>query len=250
MVMIRGMIGCAVLLLALVAAAAPVPVRAENLSAADRTAIETVVHDYLLAHPEVIAEAITVLRAREQEAESTNRRQALVTHREQLLRSPQSPVAGNPQGDVTMVEFFDYACGYCKAVQPQVEALIAGDAKLRVVYKEFPILGEGSRLAARAALAARAQGKYVEFHNALMNARGGISEDSLLRVARSVGLDGERLQRDMKAPAVEDEIAANLKLAEALAINGTPGFVIGDQLVPGAVDLETLRKLVAAARHG
>jgi protein-disulfide isomerase len=148
-----------------------------------------------------------------------------------------------------LVEFFDYNCPYCRRVAPTVVELEEADPDLRLVYKEFPILGPSSQLAARAALASRRQGKYVPFHNALMQATEQVAEETVMETARAVGLDTERLDQDMRDPAIEDAIARNLQLANALGITGTPSFVIGHEVVPGAVDLRTLQSLIARARR-
>ncbi|HZH26293.1 MAG TPA: DsbA family protein [Azospirillaceae bacterium] len=215
---------------------------------ANRAEIERIVREYILANPEIIMEAVEILRERQAKAEQDQARRALAERRTEILNDPNAPVAGNPQGDVTLVEFFDYQCGYCKSVHPTVKDLVAGDGRIRRVYKEFPILGPASVVASRAALAARNQGKYLEMHDALMEARGQMDEALVMRIARSVGLDVERLKRDMQAPDIEQHIQANRALATALGIQGTPAFIIGDQLVPGAADLATLRGLVRQAR--
>ncbi|MBP2230722.1 protein-disulfide isomerase [Azospirillum agricola] len=215
---------------------------------AQRTAIETVVRDYLMKNPEIILQAVEALQQREKLAEAERAKKALADNQKALTRNPADPVAGNPQGDVTVVEFFDYQCGYCKAVQADTERLIKDDPKLRFVFKELPILGPASVIASKAALAARAQGKYLEFHNALMAQRGQLDEDVVLRLAKSVGLDTDRLKKDMESREVLSVIAANQALAEQLGIRGTPGFVFGDELVPGAIKLDDMKRLVAAAR--
>ena len=143
---------------------------------------------------------------------------------QEIFDDPATPVGGNPQGDVTIVEFFDYRCPYCKQVQPSLETLLDQDPKLRFVYKEMPVLGPSSVVAAHAALAARLQGKYDAFHNAMMAAKGQITDEVVYHVAGSVGLDVERLKRDMASPEVDQAVKANLALAEALDIRGTPGF--------------------------
>jgi protein-disulfide isomerase len=159
-------------------------------------------------------------------------------------------VQGNPKGDVTIVEFFDYRCPYCKEIEPVLDALLLEDRKLRIVYKEFPILGPPSVFASRTALAAKKQGKYAAFHRAMMAAKGNISDETVLKVAASVGLDTEKIKADMGAPEIDRVLKANYELAEALQIQGTPGIIIGDTLIPGAVDIATLRKDIAAARKG
>ncbi|MDP2332683.1 MAG: DsbA family protein [Reyranella sp.] len=207
------------------------------------------VRDYLLEHPEVIMEAVGKLEARNRTAEESEAQAALKAQADEVFRDPANPVGGNPAGDVTMVEFFDYNCPYCRKVMGPMRETIAGDPKLRVVYKEFPILGPNSVLAAKAALAAHLQGRYVAFHEALMQAKGVADEASALRVAAEIGLDVERLKVDMADAAIQSAIDRNLRLAQALRISGTPGFVIGDQILRGATDAATLRRLVDKARN-
>ncbi len=167
----------------------------------------------------------------------------------EIYDDPSSPVGGNPRGDVTIVEFFDYRCPYCKQTQPMIETMLKEDSKLRIVYKEFPILGPESVYASRVALAARMQGKYVAFHQAMMNTKGKITEDVILKVAASVGTDIARARKDMDAPEIAAVIGKNLTLADALDVEGTPAFIVGDKVIPGALDLDELKRLVADARH-
>lgn len=225
------------------------PAAAHAMDAAERQAIEGVVRDYLLKNPEVILQAVEGLRAREKAEESARAKQALVENHDALYKNPNSPVGGNPKGDVTVVEFFDYQCGYCKAVHADVNRLVTDDGKLRLVYKEFPILGPGSLIGSKAALAARAQGKYIEMHNALMEHRGQIDDALVMRLARSLGLDADRLKADMDSDAVRTVIADNQRIAEQLGITGTPGFIFGEELVPGAIKLEQMKQLVSQARR-
>ncbi len=219
-----------------------------SFSGAQKSEIERLVHDYLVKNPEVLVEAMTELRARQQLAEKDDLRKALAEHHAALFNDPQTPVVGNPRGDVTVIEFFDYSCPYCKSVEDNLKALLNGDDKVRLVLKEFPVLGPGSMLAAKAALASRGQGKYPAFHEALLTNRGQFSEESVMRVALSVGLDTARLKSDMETPAVEAALTANNALAEALNIRGTPAFVIGDQLYPGVMDLKAMKQAIAEAR--
>jgi len=156
-------------------------------------------------------------------------------------------VGGNPKGDITVVEFFDYNCGYCKRVAPTVSAVLNNDPNVRIVYKEFAILGPQSLVAARAALAAKRQGKYHEFHDAMMSAEQA-DGDSVTATARALGLDYEKLVKDMEDPKITEQLERNYRLATALGINGTPAFVIGDRLVPGAVDETTMMEIIAAER--
>jgi protein-disulfide isomerase len=157
-------------------------------------------------------------------------------------------VAGNASGDVTVVEFFDYACSHCKNIEPTVKQLLTEDRKIRLVYKEYPILGPASIVAARAALAARAQDKYLPFHDALMVLEEPLTEATIFRVANQIGLDVDRLKTDMAAPAIAEAIERNYALGQALGINGTPAFVIGDDVAPGAVPLARLKQFVTRAR--
>ena len=207
------------------------------------------VRDYLLKNPEVLLEAMQVLQERQRAAEAEAVRNAIATRRDEILNDPAAPVGGNEAGDVTLVEFFDYNCPYCRRVAPTVARLEEADSGLRIVYKEYPILGPGSQFAARAALASREQGKYFPFHKAIMQADGNVAEETVMAIAREVGLDTEQLRADMQDPAIDAAIARNQQLAGALGIDGTPAFVIGDRVVPGAVDLATLQGLVARARQ-
>ena len=165
-----------------------------------------------------------------------------------MEQDPNAPVLGNPDGDVTVVEFFDYNCPYCRRAMPQVQGLLDGDPNVRLVYREWPILGDGSVFAAKAALAARNQGKYEEFHWAMMGMSGRAEEASVLRIAKEVGLDIGQLRRDMEAPEVQEHIASSMRLTQALGFNGTPSFVIGDALVPGFVEQSELEIYVSDAR--
>ena len=240
----------ALALIAALAALSPAVVPAQTVDETQRKAIEGVVRDYLMKNPEVILDAIEALQQREKTAEAERARKALADNKAALFQNPADPAIGNALGDVTVVEFFDYQCGYCKAVMADTLRLVKEDPKLRFVFKEFPILGPASVVAARAALAAKAQGKYLEVHNALMGHRGQLDEDTIYRLAKSAGADVEKLKKDMDSPEVMKVIATNQQLAEQLGIRGTPGFVIGDALVPGAIKLDEMKRLVEAARKG
>lgn len=210
--------------------------------------IEQIIRDYLRDNPQVIIEAIETWRAQQRKAQENKAKLALTVERPQIYESPGSPVAGNLKGDVTVVEFFDYQCGYCKRVMPGFIKTVEQDGNVRVVFKEFPILGPASRAAAEAALASRGQGKYFEYHRALMALKTAVNEKSIMAVAKSVGLDVARLKKDMQSSAVQDEINKNLELATRLGIRGTPAFIIGERLVPGAIDVNTMKSLIARAR--
>ena len=179
-------------------------------------------------------------------------RESLASHPESLFDDPASPVGGNPNGDVTLVGFFDYHCAACKSMLKAVMTVLDDDSGVRMVFKEFPILSRESVVAARAALAANEQdpGKYLVFHNALMSSRGLLTEQRILAIARDVGLDPERLKTAMSAPEIVQAIKRNWALADELRIRGTPAFVIGDKVIPGAVNPKTLKRFIAEARTG
>jgi len=214
----------------------------------DREAVEKIVRDYLVRHPEVVVEALEAYKRQAQERERLAAEKAVRERADEIFRDPASPVGGNPNGDVVVVEFFDYRCGVCKSVHPLVAELIRTDPGIKRIYKEWPILGPESIVAARAALASRTQGKYLQFHDALMAAKGALDEAAVMALARKVGIDTERLRRDMKAPEIEAAIRKNFALADALHLSGTPSFLIGNTLLRGARDLDTMRALVARAR--
>ena len=236
---------------ALVAAAPFGASRAAETTTAppQRQQIEAVIHDYLLQHPDVL---IAALRSAEDKLNRDNdakASQTVVLHRQEIYDNPTTPVAGNPQGSATIVEFFDYRCPYCKQVQPALQALLDQDHKLRFIYKEMPVLGPASVLAARAALAARRQGKYEAFHAAMMGTKGQISADTVDKIAEAVDLDVNWLKQDMASPEFLQTLKANVALAHALNIHGTPGFIIGNHIVAGAaLNLDVLKNMIAAAR--
>jgi protein-disulfide isomerase len=229
-------------------AATPLARAADAVTPAQKSAFEQIIHDYILQHPEVVIEALQSAEDKMKAQGEERARAAVVERRQELLEDPTAPVAGNPKGDVTIVEFFDYRCPYCKQVEPALEALLKEDRQLRIVYKGLPILGKDSVYATRAALAARKQAKYDKFHAAMMAAKGQIDEKIILQVAASTGLDVERLKSDMNASEIDDVIKRNYDLAQALDIHGTPAFVIGGELVPGAIDIATMKQKIAAAR--
>lgn len=221
-----------------------------TLTAPDREATREIIREYLLERPEVLEDAMMALRARRQEEKRARTQAAIADNRTALLSHDLSPVSGNPDGDVTLVEFFDYACGYCKRSLSVMINLLDSDPQLRVVWKELPVLGPMSRIAARASMAAARQGRYLEFHKAVMGTRDGLSEESMLATAELVGLDLNRLQQDMADPAIEAYLDETNELARKLGIEGTPAFLIGDTLVPGAVGEGRLKQLIAEARSG
>ena len=188
------------------------------------------------------AAGLRLTRPEERQRETLKAQQAILT------QDPDSPVIGNPDGDVVVVEFFDYRCGYCKKVVNDLRQVVESDGNIRLVMKEFPILGPESQLAARAALASAKQGRYEEFHFALMTARGQINEASIMAIAEDSGLDIDRLKQDMEGEEIDALLQKNFELAQSLGIRGTPAFVIGDELYPGALDLQSLKALITKAR--
>jgi protein-disulfide isomerase len=227
------------------------PARADDaLSAAQKAAVDQAIHDYLMNHPDVLMDALKSAQQKSDAQAAAQSQRMIVERRKDLLEDSDDLVEGNPKGDVTIVEFFDYRCPYCKQVEPSLDALLKEDPKLRIVYKEFPVLGEASTFATHVALAARQQGKYAAFHRAMMATKGDIGDEVVLKVAASVGLDVDRIKTDMAAPAIDRIIDTNFALADALDIEGTPAIIVGDKLIPGATDIDTLRKDIAAARKG
>jgi len=220
----------------------------QNETLTDQAKTEQIIHDYLLAHPEVIVEAIAKYQAQQEKATAEKQARALIDRREELTRAPDSPVLGNPNGNVTIVEFFDYRCPYCKSVAAFID-MFEKDGNVRLVLKEFPILGPDSEFAAKAALAARKQDKYRDFHLAMMNFKGKMTSEDVRQLAAKVGIDVARLEQDMQDPAIVDTINRNYELAQALGIKGTPAFVIGDQLIPGVISAEDMQKRIAAVRN-
>ena len=214
----------------------------------DKAALGKSIREYLIANPEVLVEAMQELERKQDSQRDSAAQKAISENQNELLRDPDSPVAGNPSGDVTVVEFSDYQCPYCKRAHNAVKSVVAADGKVKIIFKDLPILGEPSRIAALAALASRAQGKHLAFHNALMEYNGKIDRDKIMEIAASVGLDVAKLQKDMEDPKLKQVIERNLALASALGVRGTPAFVIGNQFVPGAVDADALKQLIADAR--
>lgn len=251
---ILSFIACAIMLAAFTSSA-QAQSGSQPLTPQQAEAVKKLVRETLRENPELILEAVEILREKQQaeaeaerkEAES-HRKQAIVENRKQLLEDQAAPIAGNPKGDVTVVEFFDYNCPYCKQVLPTLQNAIKADPKLKVVFKEYPILTQTSLTAAKAALAAHQQKKYMPFHEGLMKHKGPLEDADIFRIAKEVGLNVDRLKKDMESSAVSSALERNRKLGRALVIDGTPAFVIGDMVAPGAVDEDTLMQMIAEAR--
>lgn len=244
---LRGAIAAAALLAGLSAASAQT---APAFSPEQKSAIEGIVRDYLLKNPEVMVEVMGELERRQTAAQKQAQESALKTAQETLYASPHDIVLGNPKGDVTLVEFFDYNCGYCKRAAEDVQALIKADPKLKVVIKDFPVLGPGSVEAARVAVAAKPLlgAKAGEFHLKLLGTRGPIDGARALAVARDLGADAAKLRAAMESPEVSQVIAQTVELGDKLSLTGTPAWIIGDNVIFGAVGEERLRDAVKNVR--
>jgi protein-disulfide isomerase len=205
-----------------------------SFSAEQRRDFEALIKDYLLRNPEVMIEVQTALEAKMEKVNAEKMAVSLKENAKEIFQSPTAPVAGNPKGDVTIVEFFDYNCGYCKKALPDLASVMQSDKNVRVVLKEFPILSKGSEETAKVALAAKMQGKYWDFHLAMLNTQGQANEASALKVAEKVGLDMARLKKDVGSAEVKKEIDDTRALAQRMGISGTPHFLVGDKVVAGA----------------
>ncbi len=221
----------------------------EGLTPEQKQAVEGVVREYLLSHPEIVRDALIELQRRQEETEQAARQGAIAELHDYVATMPADFTKGDSKAETAVIEFFDYRCPYCKTVTTRLDQVIKEDGGVRVVLIEFPILGEDSLFASRAAIASRAQGKYMAFHNAMMNYRGNLGQDTVLKVAEDVGIDVEKLETDMQAPEVEALIRQHHKFAEKLGVTGTPAFVIGQEMVPGAIDIDTLRAKIERARQ-
>jgi len=241
-------------LFALAIFGASMPASADSFSNAQRSDIEAIVKNYLVTHPEVLEEAMTEFAKRQSAADAQKHEAAVAEHADAIFNSPRQVVLGNKDGDVTFVEFFDYNCGYCKRAMADMLSLMKSDPKLKVVLKEFPVLGKGSVEAAQVAVAVRMQDptgkKYLDFHQKLLGSRGPADQAHALAAAKEAGLDVAKIEKDMTSPEVRATLEESLKLAEAMGMNGTPSYVIGKQIIVGAAGLEGLKEKIAIARCG
>ncbi len=244
----RGLFACCAVLALLLAGIAPAPALADGFTPQQRAEIVEVVRAALKADPSILRDAVTALQDDEARAQQAAARTAIPALADTLIRSPGDPFEGNPQGDVTVVEFTDVRCPYCRRMLPIMAELVQRDHNVRVVLKDIPILGPGSVMGTKALLAAQKQNSYLKLRDAIMTGPAEITAASLRSAAAKLGLDWERLQKDMADPATQQRINANLELASKLDIRGTPAFVIGTRMLPGAVGLEELQEAVAAAR--
>ncbi|MGB4100980.1 MAG: DsbA family protein [Alphaproteobacteria bacterium] len=219
------------------------------LTSAQQDEVKGIIKKYLVEeNPDVIRKAVQALQQREQVQQMRSVADAVEKNKSKIYDNPSMPVLGNPKGDVTIVEFFDYQCGYCKMAHNTVKDALEKDKNLRYVAVEFPILGDASLLASRAALASVKQGKYEKFHDALMSNRGAMDEAAIMTMAKKVGMDADQLKKDMQTPQIETMINDNRALGQELEVRGTPLFIIGDDIRPGAMNLEDLQKAVENVR--
>jgi len=222
------------------------------ISPSDKPEIEKIIREYLLANPEVLRDAMMELQRREAEAESKERAAAVKKNEKLIFESPRGVVVGNRQGDVTVVEFFDYNCGYCKRALEDMMTLMKDDPKIKFVLKEFPVLGPGSIEAAQVAVAVRMQDKdgkkYLDFHQRLLANRGQVDGARARAAAKEAGADMTQLERDLKSDEIKATLVESHQLADALGINGTPSYIIGGDVVPGAVGADKLRSHIASVR--
>jgi protein-disulfide isomerase len=214
-------------------APAPAPV-AKDFTGEQRKEIEKIVKNYLITNPEIFLEAQTALEAKMEKEQAEKLKVAIAENAKEIYRDPLADLAGNPNGDITVVEFFDYNCGYCKRGLHEVIKLVEKDPNVRVVFKELPILSKGSEEASRIAIAAGKQGKYWDVHRAMLETKGALNEATGLAIATKLGLDIEKLKKDMASPEVEAEIKKSEALAKKMGVNGTPHFLVGDRAIPGA----------------
>jgi protein-disulfide isomerase len=242
---------CVLVILGMVlSSCATTATESKDPSALPQNVTDAAIERYIRNHPEVIVQSLQAMEAKREAEQNERQKSALKTKQQDLLHDPASPVSGNLKGEITLVEFYDYRCSYCKRAASAVTELQKVDPRVRVVYKDFPILGEPSELAAKAALASQAQGKHQVFHEALLASEGDMTKKKILKIAIAVGLNPKRLEAEMANPKWQAVIDRNRALARDLGISGTPGFIVGNELVPGALDLKGLKELIARAGHG
>jgi protein-disulfide isomerase len=235
----------------LIAAVAPALAQTSSFTPAQRQEIVKIVREALKSDPSILRDAVESLQADDSARDAADTKARLIDRQKALTANAADPVAGNPSGDVTVVEFYDPRCPYCRRMVPAIEALLKKDHGIRLVYKDIPVLGPASEAETRAILAAQKQGAYLKMQAALMSTPAEPTPGMLRDTAHGLGLDAAKLAADMNSPAITDKIKQNMSLAHALKVDGTPIFVIGTQMIPGAVDQAALESAVAVARkHG
>jgi protein-disulfide isomerase len=228
--------------------AALAPASAGSFSDIQKAEMEEIIRGYMLTHPELLQEMATRLELKQKQEEEAQRSKGLLEYKDEIFKTAKDAFVGNPKGNVVVVEFMDYNCGWCKKSMSEISTLLTTDPNLKVVFKEFPIFGEHSEYAARAALAAAQQGKYWELHQAMFSHDGQVTTEVVNQLAESIGLDMAKLQSAIGSKEVGAQIAANLQLGRNLAINGTPAFVIDDQVYGGYLQLDAMTEAVAEVR--
>jgi protein-disulfide isomerase len=234
-----------------VAMTAASPTAGKTFSDSDRAAIEDIIKDYLVnKHPEVLMQAMQELQKRDQATAEAKSQSAIKTAHDKIYSNPTTPVGGNAKGDVTMVEFFDYQCGYCKMSEESIQRILKEDKNVKFIYKDFPILGAPSVTAAKAALAINKQGtaKYIKFHDLLMAKKDHLTDDMIDQAAKDSGADVDKMKKDMADDDIAKQIQANLDLGNDVGVRGTPMFIVGEQVYPGALQYDQLKKAVDEAR--
>ena len=235
-------------LIAVTFIALSIPAFAQSFSPAQKTEIEKVVKDYLLTHPEILRDMATALDAQDKKTTDDGRGKALMSQSKEIFHDGMDGIVGNPKGDVTVVEFMDYNCGWCRKGIKEIQSLVKSDPNVRVIMKEFPIFGEGSEYAAKAALASARQGKYWEFHQALFASEGKVTAEVTDQIAKDVGLDVVKMKADMADPAIVAQIQKNTQLAQTLQLTGTPAFIVDKKLYPGYIQLPEIQASLADVR--
>ncbi len=228
-------------------AADPVNASDSNFSAAQKTELDALIKDYILKNPQVLMDSVNNYRAQQTQQEDQKAVQALKDNSAYLLNGT-LPVAGNKSGDLTIVEFFDYNCGYCKQAYNAVQQGIDSDKGLRFVFVDMPILSESSHLASKYALAAHKQGKYWELHQGLMKFSGPKNEETILNIAKVAGLNVDKLKADAQSPEIEETLKKNIELSQKLAISGTPAFIVGDEIVRGYIPYDAMKTIIEQQR--
>jgi len=219
----------------------------QSITKIERERIENIVKDFILNNPEHIIESIQSLRQREEVKKHEKIKGNIINYQNELINDPDTPVGGNQNGSINIIEFFDYRCGYCKRVLPDLIKLVSKDKDIRLIYKEFPILGPKSIVASKAGLSAWIldKSKYQTFHKAMMDSKGMLSESRIMKLASNAGYNVANLKKIMETSRIDKILEKTYNLAKALDINGTPAFIIGDQVIRGAIDFKTLENLVS-----
>ena len=220
-----------------------------SLSDAQRAEVEGIIKEYLTnKHPEVMAQGLQTLQKREQETAEAKSKEEITAAKDKIFNDPSTPTAGNPKGNVTIVEFYDYQCGYCKMAEEVIDRILKEDKNVKFIFKDFPILGAVSAEASKASLASVKQGKFLVFHQALMNKKEHLTSETIYQVAKEAGLDVEKLKKDMTDNALNDALNGNIKLGQDIGVRGTPLFIINENIFPGAIQYDQLKKAIGDAR--